>query len=293
LLINPLGDRWYRRSLAEHPDYVAPALALAALMARRGAPAAEVEAAPPERPSALALAATAHYEAGRVEEAERWYRAVLAAQPRNGAARVGLLEALLSQRRYAEAAEGARDAATGEIAAAAAGIELFARAAGGDAAGLEAALGRGCEAGVPDHELALYNAWRAVLGGGAAPASLPLRAALTALAGLEAFLRVQDFDNFAVLHDLYGRVELSERERRELLARIYLRRGYLDSAAEEWIAAGGGDPDAPALIGLSQVALAQGMHDHALALAADALILEPNAEVARIHAGIAARLVAA
>ena len=76
-----------------------------------------------------------------------------------------------------------------------------------------------------------------------------------------------DFDRFAVLHDLRG-VELSERERRELLARIYLHRGYLDSAAEEWIATAGSDPDA--------------------------LITEPdNTEVARIHAGIAARLVAA
>ena len=83
---------------------------------------------------------------------------------------------VLSQRRYAEAAEGARDAATGEIAAAAAGIELFARAAGGDAAGLEAALGRGCEACVRT------TSWRSTMPGG--PCSAAARRRRPAAAGI-------------------------------------------------------------------------------------------------------------
>ena len=72
----------------------------------RAAPtSAEVDAiVPAGRPSAMMLAGTAFHEAGRVEDAERWFRATLERQPSNGLARVGLVEALLSQRRYAEAA---------------------------------------------------------------------------------------------------------------------------------------------------------------------------------------------
>ena len=45
------------------------------------------------------------------------------------------------------------------------------------------------------------------------------------------------------------------RERRELLAAMYLRRGFLESAADEWIAAVQEDgADARALFGLAQVA---------------------------------------
>jgi tetratricopeptide (TPR) repeat protein len=278
----------YRRALAEHPDYIAPALPLATLMAARGARPAEVEAAlPVDKPSALALAAAAYAGAGHPEVAEGWYRAVLARQPRNADARVGILEALVAQRRYAEAA----DAAAGD--ASALGVELFARAAAGDASGLAGALARAEAAGIAEHERAVYAAWASIVAGGPAPATLPLPAALSVAAGLETFLRVQDFDNFAVLHRLWERVELAERERRELIARIYLRRGYLESAADEWIAVATVAPDAPALVGLAQVAVAQGLQEDALALAADALALEPgNAEAARIHAAIAGRIAA-
>jgi hypothetical protein len=213
---------------------------------------------------------------------------VLARQPRNAAARAGIVEALLAQRRYAEAA----DAAGGVDDAI--GVELFARAAANDAAGLAAALARAEAAGIADHERAVYAAWAAAIAGGPAPAALPLPAALSVAAGLETFLRVQDFDNFAVLHGLWERVELAERERRELMARIYLRQGFLESAADEWIAVAAVAPDARALVGLAQVAAARGLDEDALALAGDALALEPgNADAARILAGIGARVAVA
>ncbi|MDX6555703.1 MAG: hypothetical protein QOD86_1898, partial [Miltoncostaeaceae bacterium] len=282
----PAGaEERYRRALAEHPDYVAPALPLATLMAARGAGADEVEAALPDKPSAFAHAAAAYAEAGHPEVAERWYRAVLARQPRNETALTGIVDALFAQRRYAEAA----DAAAGV--AAAVGIELFARAAASDAAGLTAALARAEAAGIADHERAVYAAWATIVAGGPAPAALPLPAALSVAAGLETFLRVQDFDNFAVLHGLWERVELAKRERHELMARIYLRQGFLESAADEWIAVASAAPDARALVGLAQVAVAQGLHEDALALAADALALEPgNADAARILERITARV---
>jgi hypothetical protein len=277
----------YRRALAEHPDYVAPALPLAALMAARGAGADEVEAALPDRPSAFAHAAAAYAAAGRPDVAERWYRVVLARQPRNDAARAGIVEALLAQRRYGEAA----DAAAGVDDAI--GVELFARAAANDAAGLAAALARAEAAGIAEHERAVYAAWAAAIAGGPAPA-LPLPAALSVAAGLETFLRLQDFDNFAVLHGLWERVELAERERRELMARIYLRQGFLESAADEWIAVAAVAPDARALVGLAQVAAARGLDEDALALAGDALALEPgNADAARILTGVGARVAVA
>ncbi len=194
----------YRRSLAEHPDYLAPAGPLARLLAARGAEAAEVEAALPGKPSALVLAAGAYAEAGQPEVAEAWYRSVLERQPRNADAAAGLVEALVAQRRYTEAAQ----AAAGQDGAA--GIELFALAAAGDAAGLGAALAR---AEVAEHERSIYLAWGVVIAGGPAPDALPLGAALPIAAGLEAFLRVQDFDNFAVLHGLWERAISSRRSR--------------------------------------------------------------------------------
>jgi hypothetical protein len=81
-------------------------------------------------------------------------------------------------------------------------------------------------------------------------------------------------------------VPLPVRERRELLATIYFRRGYLESAADEWVAACQDGPDARALIGLAQVAWAREMPDDAAVFAAEAQAIEPG------HQG-AARLLAA
>jgi hypothetical protein len=101
------AEELLRRSLREHPHYVAPALPLVELLTRRGAARDEIAAVVPERPSAQVLAATALQEAGRSEDAEALFRRVLAAQPQNPVARLGLAEALLAQSRFAEAAGAA------------------------------------------------------------------------------------------------------------------------------------------------------------------------------------------
>ena len=102
---------------------------------------------------------------------------------------------------------------------------------------------------------------------------------------LEALLRVQEVDAFVTLLPAAERVGLPWRDRRELLASIYFRRGYLESAADEWIAvceeAG---PDVAALLGLAQVAIAREMPEDAVVLAREIQALEPG------HAG-AARIV--
>jgi tetratricopeptide (TPR) repeat protein len=270
----------HRRSLAEHPEYVAPVLPLATLLLKAGAGPAEVLAAiPAERPSAVLLAATACYEAGHFVEAEAWFRQVLERQPANGAARIGLAEALLSQRRYLDAAaEAAREPADSPVAAAAVRSELFALGAAGEIERLRSAARR-AEGG----DRAFYEAWATALAGGTLPAAIPLAAAPAAATALEALLKVEEIDAFAAVVPVYQRIALPAAERAEVLARIYFRRGFLDSAADEWIDAYERQPEARQLVGLAQVAYAKRLPEDALELARGALQLEPgNEDAARL-----------
>jgi tetratricopeptide (TPR) repeat protein len=266
----------YRRALAEHPQFVAPVLPLATLLFRGGAdPASVLAVIPGERPSALMLAATACYESGHTEEAESWFRRVLERQPANGAARIGLVEALLSQKNYtAAAAEAELEPADSPLAATALRSELFAHAVAGDAVKLRAAQLRGVP--LAEGDAVFYAAWAAVLEGTELAASLPAEAAVLATAVLEALLRVQEFEAFEALLPVFARIALPAGDRSELLARMYLRRGFLDSAADEWIEAYQRTPEARTLVGLSQVALARALPADALELARGALALEPG-----------------
>ncbi len=76
---------------------------------------------------------------------------------------------------------------------------------------------------------------------------------------LEALLRVQDFEAFEMLLGLLERTPLSARERRELLAEMYLRRGFAASAARR---VDGRLPQRSRTrarcVGLARVAVAQG-----------------------------------
>ena len=55
---------------------------------------------------------------------------------------------------------------------------------------------------------------------------------------------------------------------------MYLRRGFLESAGDEWVAAiQENGPDVAALIGLSQVAAARGLDEDAELLAGEARAL--------------------
>ncbi len=97
------------------------------------------------------------------------------------------------------------------------------------------------------------------------------------LAGvLEALLRVQSFAVFEGLVGLLERTPLPTRERRELLAGMYLRCGYAASAAEEWMAVCREEPDARALVGLARVAASRGMPGEAGEFAAAALSHDPD-----------------
>ena len=59
------------------------------------------------------------------------------------------------------------------------------------------------------------------------------------------------------------------------------RRGYLESAGDEWLAVcEETGPDARALVGLAQVALGRGLKDDALVFAEEARELEPGNPIA-------------
>ena len=84
---------------------------------------------------------------------------------------------------------------------------------------------------------------------------------------LDALARLQAFDAFADLVAVLEAVAIPWRERREALADVYLRRGYVDSAGEEWLAVcDRAGIDGPALRGLAAVATARGLDDDAAGL---------------------------
>src|SRR4051812_19965480 len=121
------------RCLDEHARYVGAvgpyALALLADGAGPDETLAEIEARATQLTAgARFLVGTALYEAAHAETAEAQFRAVVAAQPQNAGARVALAESLLSQRRWAEAADAAAAVQPGApFADAARRTELFAR----------------------------------------------------------------------------------------------------------------------------------------------------------------------
>ncbi|HEY3020446.1 MAG TPA: glycosyltransferase family 2 protein [Solirubrobacteraceae bacterium] len=266
-----------RRALAENPRFLGAVEPLAQVLLARDVAAADVAAeihalAGEDTPALRFLLAVPLYEAGAAEEAERELRAVLARQPHAAPARVAL----------AEAAEVAAQVAPEAPAApAAAQSELFARLAGGEPpAALDAAFARARDAGLGAEPLALFEAWRALLGGDRPHATLPAGASELLFAIFEALLRVQDVDAFVALLPLADWAPLDARDRRERMAQLYLRRGFADSAADEWAAACEElGPDAAALAGLAAVAFVRGDHEDAALFANAAQDLEPG------HAG--------
>lgn len=273
--------------IADHPGFFGLVLPYAAALLADGlAPeqaVARVEARVAElTPTVRFMLATALYEAGQTEAAEQQYRLLLERQPGSGAARVALAEALLSQTRYADAAaEAALLPDEDPHAGAARRSELFARLVAGEGDAAEALLVRARAAGMPSGELALFGAWQRIAAAGDDAAGshdpLPFEAVAPLATTLEALLRVHEVDAFAALVGLLERCPIPPRERRELRARMYLRRGFLASAAEEWMEVCQQDPrDVRGLVGLAQVAAANGMTEDAIDFAREARVVDPE-----------------
>lgn len=287
--------------LAEHNGFFGLILPYAIALLSAGATAAEAVARTEghvERltPTMRFMLGTALYEHGETEAAEEQFRLLLEQQPTSGMGRVALAEALLSQSRWEEAAEVAAALPDDQAhAAAARRSELFARITAGDLAGAAAALARDralAEAGedeatraLPTGDHALFAAWLGAVRGDGDDSVLPLASVGLLIVTLEALLRVEAVDQFATLVRLVERCPVPPREQRELRAGIYLSRGFLASAAEEWIAVASETPDVRALLGLAHVAVGQGMADEALDFAREAYALDPeNEDAARVLA---------
>jgi tetratricopeptide (TPR) repeat protein len=280
------GIALLERCLREHPQFVGSVMPYAsALLANGLAPDIVVERVeqhvPDATPAARFMLATALYEGGATLAAEGQFRAVLARQPSSSRARVALGEALLAQRRYHEAAEVAAGLPVEDpLAVMACRTELFACIAGGATAEARAALARAGQCGMAVAELELFTGWEQLASDGRTAVTVCGEAVGPLTVMLEALLRVHDFEAFETLLGLLHRTPLPEREQRELLAEMYLKRGFLASAAEEWMAICRQMPDARSLVGLSRVALARGMHQEASEFAATALAHEPGNEAA-------------
>src|SRR5271165_6312534 len=256
-------------SLREHPRFIGTVLpyasALLAAGVEPGAVVAEIERRVPDPgPGARFMLGTALYEAGATVAGEAQFRAVLSLKPDSARAHVALAETLLAQRRYAAAArEAAAIGRDDPLAALASRTELFARIAGGEHGEVAGALERARAAGMPAAELELFSGWQQLAIDGRTSVVLAAEVAPQLAVALEALLRVQHFEAFEVLLGLLARTPLPERERRELLAGMYLRRGFVVSAAQEWMAVCREAPDTRALVGLARVAVARGMNREA------------------------------
>lgn len=268
------GEAALRRCLREHPAYLGSVLPLASAMLARGdaadAVAATIEEGVAEvTPSVRFMLASALYEAGHAEHAEPLFAAVVAAHPGRGAARLALAETLLSQRRYLEAADAVAAVADEDVAApAAARSELFAVILAGGP--LEEARLRAARRGLAVAELDLFAAWAEA---GTYPPLDPAVAGPLATM-LEALLRVEEFEAFEALLPALAATGITPRERHRLLAGIYTRRGYLESAADEWVDLCEEDgPDPEALEALAWLAAARGLSEDARILRETALEL--------------------
>jgi tetratricopeptide (TPR) repeat protein len=272
--------------LREHPDFVGSVLPYAsALLAdglEPGAVVRRLEGLLADlSPAARFMLGTALYEGGAASAAEAQFRLVLRRRPHSGRALVALGETLLAQRRYAEAAvEAAKLGLDDPLAVAAARTVVFACIVGGDRPGTAGALARARAAGMPAAELDLFVAWSELASSGRT-AIRPSSEALAPLeVMLEALLRVRELDAFEALRGLLERCPLSERERHEVLAEMYLRRGFVAAAAEEWMAVCRREPDVRALLGLARVAAASGMSREAGEFAQAVLARDPGNELA-------------
>ncbi len=280
--------------LEQHPAFLGAVLPLATAMLASGKDAADVVEAIESRvtnitPSVNFMLGAALYESGAAAEAEQRFAAVLERQPASGPARVALAESLLSQARYDEAATVAAAIGAGEpLAGAARRAELFALLVSGESDAAAGALANG-RSDLAEGDLALFDAWLSAARGGALPPRLPASSASLLVVTLEALLRVREVDAFGMLVPLLDVTGLPWRDRRELLASMYLRRGFLDSAAEEWIGVvEDTGPDAGAMLGLAQVAAARDLHEDALVFATEARELDPsNAGAVRLIESLA------
>jgi glycosyltransferase involved in cell wall biosynthesis len=226
-------------------------------------------------------------QAGALQAAERQYRSVVADEPDGAQARLALAETLLCLGDNAGAATQAAAVADDDThAGLACRIQLSGLISGGELQAASEALVR-APADLSEVEREVFGTWLAIASGAPSPRSLPVAAAPLLGWILETLLRARSFKEFELLLPALEGSELPIRHRRELLGEIYLRHGFLASAAKEWMAVCAEQPDAGALVGLARVATAHDQPHDAAIFATGALELEPdNIDAAEILAHV-------
>jgi tetratricopeptide (TPR) repeat protein len=272
----------YRQSLTDHPEFLGIVSRLARAELAAGTPVDQLlEELEPlvedHLASAGLLLAHALYEREQIAPAKRLYERLIDAVPGHPIARVGLVECALSSGDL-----DAVDLLTDQIDADDPTAPVLARAA------LFAALVRPVsrlasvpdllqaaqDLHLPDAEREAFAGWEQLLSSGQLP-GLSAEAGLAVLELLNAALRMRDVEAAEQLLLLTKASELELADRAQSTAELFLRLGFLDSAAEEWLEwIDLEGPQANSVAGLAQIALAQGRKPEALALAQDALDLD-------------------
>jgi tetratricopeptide (TPR) repeat protein len=269
-----------------HPDYVAVAGPYASALLRDGVDPGDVVTELDKLdtlPAAIrrTVAATLQ-QAGAVDEAEAQYRLALEADPADTRARTSLAELQLGRGAWDEAAEmGAAVRADDPYAALAVRIELCSRIGRADSETVAALLRRAASTGLSAAEGAVFETWAATAQGATDTTPVPVAGAPLLAVILETLLRGADGERFVALLPVLERSRLPRREQRELLAQMYLKAGLVDRAAQEWLTAASEAPDVRSMVGLAQVALAQGMAQDAANFATAALELDPASAQAK------------
>ena len=282
------------RASHEHPGFYGAVLPYAAALLRRRRrrprrSSRESRSASRElTPTVRFMLGTALYECGAQRRPRSASSASCSSASRTRPARVALGEALLSQRRYAEARRAGRPGPRGQPARGERrrGPSCSAGSSVADIDGATSALtGRARRTPRPP-SARLFKSWLTLLSGETLDHNLPSAGVGLLEVILEALLRVQEFKAFEVLVPLLERTDLPQREQRELLACLYLRRGFLQPRPPRsgWTSA----PCSPTRARLSDSPrwpLAHGLPEDAVVFAHEALALEPaNAEATAIAA---------
>jgi tetratricopeptide (TPR) repeat protein len=268
-----------------HPEFLAVAGPYAAALLRDGVdPAAvltELERLDTLPPMIRLAVAGAFQHAGARGAAATQFRLALDAVPTNTRARSSLAELLLAGGEWDEAAHHAHLVPVDDpYAGLACRIELCSLIGHGNSDSVPAALARAATAGLPPAELQVFEAWAAIADGAPVPDGLPVSGAPLLAVLLDTLLGAGDLDSFRALRPALQRSRLARREQQELLAEMFLARGMLAAAAQEWMAASSPQPDVRSLVGLARVAERHGMTEDAVNFATAALELDPESVAA-------------
>ena len=282
----PARDRAAVVRRATIPDFPAVAGPYASALLRDGVAPGDVVAELDKLdalPAAIRLTVAAILQqAGAADEAAAQYRLALDAAPTDTRARTSLAELRLGRGAWDEAAElAAAVPADDPYAGLAVRIELCSLIGRADADTVQAALRRASSAGLSVAEGAVFETWAAIAQGATDTTPVPVAGAPLLAVILETLLRGADGERFVALLPVLERSQLPRREQRELLAQMYLKAGLVDRAAQEWLAAASEAPDVRSMVGLAQVAVAQGMIEDAANFATAALELDPASAQAK------------